>query len=219
MLGLLGNTTAFAKENDENAVMAEVNSNGGGYDTTAPRVNSAKFLTPSITKPGVAKIELDVTEEESGIVKYYVGLALNEKGSMDVYHSYQSGVSVTHFTGKIIVEVPMKMAIKAGQYYIQRVYVEDTAGNKGEYYCPYQDYETSNGESYLIGSIDNSILCKAVDYKYLEVKDEFDVDFDTSLSNPNLSSKLSAMADGKTAFIRVDSVSSYICPKSVFDAI
>ncbi len=110
--------------------------------------------------------------------------------------------------GSYTVDIPVGTNNLTGTWCIDSVNIEDNAGN-------------SNGLYGVRGSDVYYQNDSIVDFDIPEftVEDEFDVEFEVSLSNMLLVDKLTNMEEGKTARVLIDNASIGIMKKEVFDAI
>lgn len=97
------------------------------------------------------------------------------------------------------------------QYRIDQIDIMDQAGNKRMYFWSYQDSENS------ISDVTSNEVCR-IDKNTINIKDEFDVDFQYFINNPNIPSKLKSMQTGKVAMINFSNT-NYTAKKAFFDAI
>jgi len=98
------------------------------------------------------------------------------------------------FSGKYTFNIPISSKAPSGAYEISGVRIADQAGDLN------QKCVINNGNNRI------------------DIKDEFDVDFQYFINNPNIVSKLKSMQIGKVAMINFPN-SSYTAKKAFFDAI
>ena len=101
----------------------------------------------------------------------------------------------TQYSGDIAVDIALATNAMEGEWLVEYVELTDNVGNRS-----YYDYQ----------SFDSPLF---------QVRDEFEYDFEVSLSHPNLASKLTEMPEGKSARVLIDSASQGILKKAAFDAI
>ena len=130
-----------------------------GNDTTAPRVESAKFLTTSVDKPtedGVAEniqLNLSVIEEETGISRVKLAIYTYKEGNIRPMVIYaEANYPEATYTGDIVLDIPYSKSDAAGVYLLGSVEVTDNAGNVARYFDQYYP------EGYRKDSDDNEYL-------------------------------------------------------------
>jgi len=177
-------------------------------DLNKPIIRSLQILDPEVSKPGVVRVKVDI-EDDSGLEYAEIMLSL---GSSE-FSSGQGTIWLTgqkRFTG--IIKIPVSMKNKAGKYYIQSIGINDTSGNHSDYWHD-PSYVDEKGP-YFFGEGSCQYLADNIE---VNVKEEFNIDFETSLSNSHLSKKLTDMEEGKTARILIDGKA--IAKKELFEAI
>lgn len=192
------------------------------YDTTAPELKGITINTPEIIKPGVASITLDVKEEETGIV--YVCVFLSRKGGGEIVDEKTVYKGEDYmYTGKHTIQVRIPSNKKPGQYYVSIVSFKDAAGNESGYYnvTHYDESLQQNvsddlifAEYPAIAPVENPVYSSG----YITVKNEFDVDFEYSISNRNITSKINSMPEGSAGMI-LFTENNVTAKKEWFDAI
>lgn len=185
-----------------------------GYDTTAPKLNGVTF-SKSVIKPGILKVTLDITEEETGTS--FCQMQFNGK-SGDSAHFIGTEFNwrkSSKFTGKHTVYLKVSSRTRSEPHYLCVVDLADQAGNSNWYsWHIEEDQVRPDSES----AKDVLINGKACTNEYVTVKDEFDVDFQTYITNSATTAKIKAMPEGQAASILFDSGNS-IAKKEWFDAI
>lgn len=209
-----GDTTITATVYDGTQVSLPVrvlSESSSGYDVQGPAVRSVSFQT-SITKPGVLAITIDVLEEDTGMVSVYGGFQNVSDSNQQLSFSGNWNESPV-FTGQYIIEMPVSSKTGTGEYRLTYITLEDEAGNT-EYYTCYDSSgkwtESTNGYYVKldVNQGNNS----------LSVKNEIEVNFQSSVTNSDIASKLTAMPDGSAAMINYNS-GSHTAQKEWFDAI
>ena len=204
-----------------------------GYDTVAPKINSIMINTPTVTKPGIARITFNLTEEETGVTWLSVMLYRKDyKGSEYVTGSIDCQSSPL-FSGNNTVSIPVPSSTPSDQYYLFDIQMSDGAGNKVQY-CPLWNDGSANMAPYASainkqgyyeqaiyrldngGPIDwNSV----VRYNgYLTVQDEFPVAFELSVANPKVASSIASIPAGSGGMIDF-TANNAVAKKGWFDAI
>ena len=109
-----------------------------------------------------------------------------------------------------------------GDYFISGIHMEDTAGNQN--YCIAVDnaHEISIGNSITFMQSNNGAVNSCYDPSFtakpwFAIYDEYDYQFEESLSNPNIRNDVKTIDDGKSMKLLADS--STVIPKEAFDAI
>ena len=198
-----------------------------GYDTTAPKLNEVTF-NRSIIKPGMLKVTLDITEEETGVSGCSVGMEKTPSGG---YYVYYSGIisdkpednawgTSPKFSGKYSVYVTVPSSVKSGDYSLSSIELVDMAGNRSNYYWDYIDYGGGVTESLFRSDGYEAALINGKTYgaHTVAIKDEFDVDFQTYVTNSTTTAKIKAMPEGQAGMILFSS-GNHIAKKEWFDAI
>lgn len=182
-------------------------------DETAPVVQAVRILNPVVAKPGVVVVEIDFTEEDTGLI----GAMVSFQSSEDINAQGFSGsyVGTAQYTGTLQIEIVIPANFREGEYFLAYISVSDQANNTNIYYWEYlfDGQWMHNGVRYLL-----------LDGKYVKtpkvtIQEEFDVAFEVALSNPNLASRLEALEVGQTGRIMIDDTSEGLLPAAAFDAI
>lgn len=197
-----------------------------GYDTEAPKALKVTIKNPSVTKPGFIQVVVEAKEEETGIIGIDVGVTSKKtNNSVLLYHgglwtngeNQQDGewMKSPRFSGKYTLNIPVSSKIPSGEYRISSVWIADQAGNMSQYYID----DSQGTTQYLVKTEDGNEKCYINNASNtINIKDEFDVDFQYFINNPNIVSKLKAMQTGKVAMINFSN-SNYTAKKAFFDAI
>ena len=187
-----------------------------GYDITAPEIKSVRFNKEQLTKPGTFKLEIDVVEEETGVLDWTIFFSDKEglkqipsDAVLYLNDPCQPGQGSIHtfskpmFTGKLILEFSVTSKCPSCDMVPTSIYLRDQQGN--ETYAYIDDPDISDDYGF---SCQNS----------LSVQDEFDVDFQYHITNPNVLGKIKAMPNGTTGMLNYDN-NNHVAKKEWFDAI
>ena len=198
-----------------------------GYDKTAPIINSITISKDSITKPGTFKLTFDVTEEDTGVSRLDVSFMssgdtdindINSAVGRNIDDTYSSDLKGgPYYNGKFTLEYRVSSKYPADDLQIGQIDIYDKQGNHRMYWMGWE-FGSENGKAYLSDFKDDSIKCFINNNNTMKVKSEFDVDFQSYVTNPNVTSKIKAMGANKTAMITFDN-SHYTAKKEWFDAI
>lgn len=184
-----------------------------GYDNVAPTINNVTFAQ-SVTKPDVLKVSFDLKEEDTGAV----GVSFYFHNRENPNYFYSSNVDIwdngsegswsrnPKFTGRYTVNVRIPSTAPVGEYFLRQINVADQAGNQREYFV-YLDNE-NDIKNVNINNGRNSVT----------VKNEFDVAFQTYITNSTILSRLKSMPTGTCAMINFDKY-NHTAKKAWFDAI
>lgn len=197
-----------------------------GYDTTAPKVSKVTIKKSSVIKPGFVQVVVDAEENETGIIgidvvvqskNYSMNLLMGHYGLWTNSEGLWEGewLNSPKFSGKYTFDIPVSSKVPSGGYEISGVRIADQGGNIREYYR-----EPAIGGSehlYQAGNINEKCAVNSGN-NTINIRDEFDVDFQYTINNPNIVSKLKAMKTGKVAMINFTN-SNCVAKKSFFDAI
>lgn len=198
-----------------------------GQDETAPELKKVQVSPSQITKPGVIKVFLDISENETGVENVSLELALLDENG-DVASStgtnnvivVESFSELSLYSGTHEFDVPIPETVKNGEWTVSRIIFEDNAGNKSYYNYYHPHIFTPQGEyyedPYIADGQDSSVRLSCV---YFKVESEFDIAFQYGANNPNLASALNAMNDGEAGEVIVNSRNGYTIPASAFSAI
>lgn len=192
------------------------------YDTTAPKLNGVNIVTPTVIKPGIAKISMDITEEETGVKEVSFILYSMKKGmSQQVVgtYGYQDSETTPLFTGEHTFTALVPSATLSDQYYVRDIWFKDCAGNQS-YYCP--DDETNNKlalRQFVSNESGFDLTTPAARSSgYLTVQDEFPVAFELSVANPKVASSIASIPAGSGGMIDF-TANNAVAKKGWFDAI
>lgn len=200
-------------------VLAPTRVQAAGDDTTPPVVMGVRVLNTVVQRPGILRVEIDVVEEDTGVVDCFVSVIQAEKNDgASAGKSCRGQYSGPAFyTGTIVISVPIPADAPVDDWMVCEVYMVDQAGNMGD--VGTYGYGDSPYDYYaymLLGPPGGWFEILA---PHFSVVDEFDLAFTAALSNPNLVSRLKSMAEGQAARIMIDESSKGILPKAAFDAI
>lgn len=205
-------------------------------DNTPPVVTGVRILNPEVTKPGIVTIEISFIEEDTGVSEiqgsvdnfdYLIESRGNwtDSGAPNKIYSNFRIAGKTWYTGSVKVNARILGNARDGEWMVSYIRIVDNAGNENSYVFKWitDEYGSIADETGKYYGIDDS--CWTNDGKYsfktatFHVKNEFDIEFQASLSNPNLAKRLQEMPEGKVADVIVDPSSNGIVKKEVFDAI
>lgn len=193
------------------------------------KLTTVRFAEDEVTRPGVAKIQIDIDADDYGVMGVIVQLNRFDKdsgeypiGDINSIYGYWGGYddSSTVYNGTITVEIPIEGTKAIGEWHIGFIQLTDKRGNNIQYYMS----SPSTGEA-----VDES--GKFVGYRWIQIDgqdymlpkcqivDEFDYQENLTLSSPELVNKVGGVSEGKAARIFVDDYSKGILPKEAFDAI
>ena len=129
------------------------------------------------------------------------------------------------FTYTVTLDLPIGDYLETGTWHIRAVEVKDVAKNGGS--CKVKSFATVSGTGtdsvyeYANGERSASYTASGepvfTTRPVFEIKDEFDYQFEDSLSNPYLIDDINKLEDGKSAKLLIDTTT--VIPKAVFDAI
>lgn len=194
-------------------------------DITAPVINSYEILNPIVNRPGVLKLKLNITEEESGLSDIDISLSWKKNGrpqsgsiSVGLEYGGANGDMCSNFTfyndnnlkklggksGSYIFTLLIGEKADISTYSIDRIWIRDRFGNTSEI--------TNNSEE------DNQMISYSVTGSNTFVlQDEFNYSFTTGTNNPNLRQRLIDMPIGSAA--KVEITGDNILRKECLDAI
>jgi len=185
------------------------------YINPLPSVNEIRFLDDKVTKPGVVRVFVDLTDDR-GLSTMQIVLSCDSgEGGMAVcMNQPYAGIlkGVTHYRG--IVSVPVSQKHTVGNYHIDSFAVYDIDGNIRSYGGFKETVADENGY-YCYDNEFNKFYVSSI--PEVRVESEFNVAFETSPSNPSLISKLEDMEEGSAALIYVGSTS--VAKSDIFSAI
>ena len=182
-------------------------------DETKPKVNSIRVLNDNkvVEKPGILKVEIDITEEDSGVAGveiYYerVDCADDDVNSRHGQRFYVEGhvdAWIDHVkldgplkTGKHILEVPVFSTKPAGTYKATVTMLKDASQNE------YTDY-----------------ICNGPSAEFT-VTDEFNYVFEYGITNQNLLDAIENLKEGEVGRIMLsNNKEDNILTKEMLDAI
>lgn len=205
-----GNFNAYIKDN----AMVTVKSNG---DDVAPIINNITLHKDTITKPGVLPITLELKEPDE-VMDVVIIIHKNNATEQENYdHMVSFETKSKHST--INFNFPIKTSMNSDEYYIESITIKDYSGNERTYSVSDEtgDFFIVDGKQHLADRFDLSYKAGFTTTGYFNVKDEFDVAFEVSLSNKNLLTKIDEMSEGHAGKIFIDG--NGIAPKALFDAI
>lgn len=177
-----------------------------GGATEPPKIQAVRVVNPNVQKPGVVYVDIDFTENGIGVDSIgfqftsTTGHFLGGTG----YFVYPTGASA--YSGTVRKAVPVPSNSREETYIMNYIGIMDRALNLTSYTAEADGYFYTNG-----------VKTSRVPEFY--VKDEFDVEMEIAITNPQLVSRLTNMSEGKTAKILIDSSSNGVFPKAAFDAI
>lgn len=186
-----------------------------GYDNVAPTINNVTFAQ-SVTKPDVLKVSFDLKEEDTGAVGMVMWFHNSKNmnnyfGHFGIYGNIGrpegEWSKVPKFTGRYTIEIPVSSAVVEGKYSLKQIEVVDQAGNHRQYLESYLGDE-NDLQNVNINNGRNSVT----------VKNEFDVAFQTYITNSTILSRLKSMPTGTCAMINFDKY-NHTAKKAWFDAI
>lgn len=184
-----------------------------GHDVTAPRINSVTLDKDTVVKPGILNITLDITEEETGVTHITIGY--RKPGIPETYPLTAYLTISNQFTGKYTVSVPISSTFNVGDdFYVSDIQISDAQGNES-FYLNVQN----ENKLYLRnedGSLNKDEFCP-VNHGF-SVKEEFDVNFQYYITNPNIISKIRNMGDAETGMVTYDA-NNHVASRQIFDAI
>ncbi|MFR7986344.1 MAG: fibronectin type III domain-containing protein [Clostridia bacterium] len=184
-----------------------------GYDNVAPTINNVTFAQ-SVTKPDVLKVSFDLKEEDTGAVG--VSFYFHNRENLNYMYSnvgiWNNGSEGNwsknpKFTGRYTVNVRIPSTAPEGEYFLRQIDVADQAGNQRQY------FETNLGDENDIQNVNINNGRNSV-----TVKNEFDVAFQTYITNSTILSRLKSMPTGTCAMINFDKY-NHTAKKAWFDAI
>lgn len=163
----------------------------GSSDTISPIATEIEVLNEGgiVTRPGVLHLKVYFYEEGTGIESIEVSFYDENNNEIEGYKECNG-----EFTGYVLMDIPISSTAKTGRYsFSGHINISDSVHNcAGSYQYA---FETS-----------------------FTVVDEFDIAFETSLTNPNLANRISSMQDGKTVRI-LNNGNNGIISKEALDAI
>ncbi len=186
-------------------------------DDTAPIINKITLDKHTVVKPGVLNMTLDLTEADE--VKQ-VGVYLRKcNGTEQDWINYYAKYDEKKKSDRVVVNFPIATATEGGEYYIERIEINDYSGNKREYALfDYENgYSTEGDKAYIADNNDSNIKAYLEKNQTIMLEDEFEVDFEVALSNQNLLSLINDMPEGETGKIYIDGEG--IAKAQIFEAI
>jgi len=184
------------------------------YDVTAPKLKGVTLDKTTVTKPGILNITLDIVEDETGVTRIEV-LYMKPGATGDDFLVVVDIPNV--YTGKYTVSAPISSSFKVGNnFYISEVRLYDAQGNESWY----ADFENIGKLRLWNWRTDHSF--NEDDYCYVNhgfaVEEEFDVDFQYNITNPNIISKIKNMGNDEVGMVTYDT-QNHVANKAIFDAI
>ncbi len=176
-----------------------------GYDVTPPKLNSVTLDKTTVTKPGILNITLDITEEETGVTWIEILCEASDNSSEILAY-----INIPNtYTGKYTVAAPISSSFKVGYHSITRIRLWDAQGNVSFYYDVngdkklglYADFESEEEFCYVDG---------------FSVEEEFDVNFQYNITNPNIISKIKSMGNDEIGMITYNA-SNHVANKEIFE--
>ena len=202
-------------------------------DEVAPIVTQVTLDQTSVNAPGKLYVTVDV-QDDSAITAIGLEFYTLMNGRYRSNGFINSGELEKISDGRYKVGYYITEQARTSVYYIGMITVVDVYNN-ASCYVNYTDIsETANRTQYyqdekgyyLHNSRNHTDKCYIYQGQTLSVTAEFDVELETSLSNPNLVEDLKNISDGKAVLINVKNPSvaqgneeSFICKKEIFDAI
>ena len=185
------------------------------YINPLPVVNEIRILDDRVSKPGVIRVFVDLTDDKGLSTMQIVMSCVSGEGGMEVcmnqpYVGILKGV--THYRG--IVSVPVSQKNVNGVYHIDSFAVHDIDGNIRNY-TGFRENDADENGYYSYDNERNKLYVSSL--PEVIVESEFDVAFETSPSNPSLISKLEDMEEGSAALIYIGS--TFVAKSDIFSAI
>lgn len=199
------------------------------YDDNAPVITSLKVLSPTVSKPGVIKIQLNAEDEsnirklELSIVKTIDGKVIDDSSNYWLTH-YRKEFNTMQKKRSFNISLVVPSNHKNCQIFIDRIEISDSSGNTsyysgGGYALHYKDGKYV--EEYGICQDDQGFYVSGNSEKFyydmVTVKDEFSIALQMGLNNPKLKQQLKGLEEGQTAFINIDTPA--VAKKALFEAI
>lgn len=197
-----GNSTEYKNGEGplESTIAFNVVNSNADTDTTPPIINTISFRETSLVLPNVWSIDLDVTENESGIHGLSLDLQDHDGNTFEL-NLYNDK---PWKTGTYELKMPVGPFISNGTYKVARIVVWDDSG------------ETCYGDSEWVR--DYPLEDIGADDVNLTVSSPFDIAYYSSAANTNgILNAVKTMGNGQTALL--DSRNCSIVPKEVFEAI
>lgn len=190
---------------------------GNVIDRKAPELKSAYFSQKSTIAPSYVKIFVDASDN-SGFMKNprVIIKKIDDNGNIDENATKRIDLYYDETSKLYYGTVDFNQYTKSGKYYIYEVFVEDNNMNKKSY-CINKEMDNSFFNSCIQYNIYSPVDMSNIKYGYIEIVDEFNYDLVLSLGNDDLIEKINEAKDD--AVIMIDSYSSDIVKKEVFDSI
>lgn len=184
------------------------------YDVTAPKLNSVTLDKETVTKPGVLNITLDITEEETGVTRIDVSYSQLSTNRFTTIPIETSNI----FTEKYTVSIPISSSFKSGDdYYVAGVRLWDGQGNES-----YYEVRSEEANKLCLWRINKDGSYSENEFCYVNckfaIKEEFDVDFQYNIANPNLISKIKNMKNDGVGIVTYDG-KNHVANKTIFETI
>ena len=187
-----------------------------GVDYSYPKMKTFSLENDSVAKPGMVRVRVNAVDDV-GITNIHVILerynSEDDGRSFAISDSRETG-NVKEFDGYI--DVPISMQNIDGSYFISNISISDTSGNISSYWAT-EFSKDDKGWFYACNAGPDLSYYYVDTLPSVEVHEEFDIDFETSMTNTNLKSKLENMEEGKTARVLINS--SSIAKAEIFKAI
>ena len=187
-----------------------VNAYSSGEDNIAPAATSVRIVKDEIYKPGIGYIEVDVIEEDSGIRQISMSFYQENNQQNGIW---ASDYSSTYYSGTIRLPISIDSKTKNGEWMLTQLTITDAKNNQVNY-----NVCTKNNEYYLCRWTNSIEYLYKINKPSFIVKDEYNINLDASLSNPNLVNRINNLKDNEAARILMDNNNTVI-KKEVFDAI
>ncbi len=166
-----------------------------GGATEPPQIQAVRIVNPDVQKPGVVYVDIDFTENGIGVYFIEFGFASTTGYFLGGSYNYIYPTGASAYSGTVRKAVPVPSLAQEGTYRLNYIGIMDRALN-----------HTSYGGGSFPGA-------------EFRVKDEFNVEMEIGLTNPQLVSRLENMPEGKTAKIFIDNAPNGVFPAAAFDAI
>ena len=195
-------------------------------DEEYPEVKKVVIKTPSITKPGVIKIQAELADD-TGIQSATCNIRrLEQTNNLLLAKTVTFQEKQKKRTA--LFEIPIGTNQVKGHYIIDHLSVIDFDGKQADWRASiyWADNNTvsimSNEKGSILAFISPKDSAERIAYiqpqNSVSVDDEIDVAFEVGLSNPNLSKKLEGLKEGEAAMVALTG-NDYTAPKELFEAI
>ena len=191
------NSTTY--ENGEGVLSApiQINVYNSSKDVTAPTISSFSTQDSSLVLPNVWNVELDITEDESGVGQ--IDFTFEDADGHEIYIMWWDNDDNSRrlFSGKHNLKIPISPFYREGTFTLSCISIMDgpngTTYNAGDENCPF-------------GSVTLTLESSFNVTKYLSIQ-----------NTDGIMNALDSMSNGQTALI--DCREGHIIPKEVFEAI